>query len=87
MGSRRIRGPEAPVNGADYDSRPQEDRARRHIAYSLIGLLWLLIAAIFSLLATGMIHVADLKEFGTLTGPVVALVSAATGFYYGSRSK
>lgn len=33
----------------------------------------------------GIIAVDEIKEFGVILGPLVALVSAATGFYYGNR--
>ena len=39
------------------------------------------------MLYCGSIKVGDLKEFGVILGPVVTLVSAATGFYYGTKSK
>ena len=68
-----------------YDPRPQEDKARRNIAYALIGLLFLVVFAIIGLVAVGGIDVADIKEFSVIIGPLVALVSAATGFYYGNR--
>ncbi len=70
----------------DYDPRPQEDQARRNIAYLLIGLLWLVIAGILILLAFGTIEIIDIKEFAVIVGPVVTLVSVATGFYYGTKS-
>lgn len=78
--------PPAPKVGGDYDPRPQEDGARRTIAYLLIGLLWLIISGILILLSFGSITVADLKEFAVVLGPIVTLVSAATGFYYGTKS-
>lgn len=75
-----------PHIGPPYDPRPQEDGARRAIAYLLIGLLWVVVGAIFILVAFGSINVADIKEFAVILGPVVTLVSAATGFYYGTKS-
>lgn len=78
--------PPAPKVGGDYDPRPEEDGARRTIAYLLIGLLWLIVSGILILLSFGAITVADLKEFAVLLGPIVTLVSAATGFYYGTKS-
>lgn len=33
----------------------------------------------------GIIAVDEIKEFGVILGPLVALVSAATGFYYGTK--
>jgi len=73
--------------GDPYDPRPQEDGARRIIAYLLIGLLWLTIGAMFVLVGLGTIQVADIKEFAVVLGPVVTLVSAATGFYYGTKTQ
>ena len=80
--------PDAPALGVGdlYDPRPHEDSARRAIAYLLIGLLWLLISGMLILVAFGTVSVADMKEFAVVLGPVVALVSAATGFYYGTKS-
>lgn len=74
-----------PTVGAEYDSRPQEDAARRNIAYLLIGLLCGIILGIFILLLAKTIQLSDIKEFAVILGPVVALVSAATGFYYGTK--
>ena len=76
-----------PELAGDYDSRPVEDLARRHIAYLLIGLLWLVTSAVFILLCFGTVGVTDIKEFAVLLGPIVTLVSAATGFYYGTKTK
>jgi hypothetical protein len=72
--------------GANYDPRPQEDGARRTIAYLLIGLLWVIVSGILILISFGTITVDNIKEFGVVLSPVIALVSAATGFYYGSKS-
>ena len=75
-----------PEVGDEYDPRPQEDNARRTIAYLLIGLLWMVVGAMLALTAFGVINVSDIKEFAVVLGPVVTLVSAATGFYYGTKS-
>ena len=69
-----------------YDPRPTEDKARRRIAYALIALLGMLVFAILYFVWHGKVEVTDIKEFAVLVGPVVTLVSAATGFYYGTRS-
>lgn len=74
-----------PEIGKEYDSRELEDGARRTIAYFLISLLWLTTAAILILLSFEKIEIAELKEFAVLLGPIVTLVSAATGFYYGTK--
>lgn len=75
------------VMGQDYDPRPKEDQARRHIAYLLIGLLIVVVGSILLLVAYGTITVTEIKDFSVVLGPVVTLVSAATGFYYGTKSK
>ena len=71
--------------GTIYDPRPPEDKARRRIAYLLIALLALLIIALLAMVVFGIITVGDIKEFGAILGPLVALVSAATGFYYATK--
>jgi len=76
----------SPQFGKDYDPRPQEDQARRHIAYALIGLLWVVVGGVLILLAFKVITVDETKEFGVIMGPIVTLVSAATGFYYGTKA-
>ena len=72
--------------GIEYDPRPIEDTARKYIAYFLIGLLWVVVGGILILVAFGSIELTDIDEFAVILGPVIALVSAATGFYYGTKS-
>ncbi|MBP2309404.1 hypothetical protein GBZ48_21530 [Azospirillum melinis] len=69
-----------------YNSTIHEDAARKGIAYSLIGILAFVIVAIFFLLYCKKMTVSELKEFAVILGPIVTLVSAATGFYYGTKS-
>lgn len=69
----------------EYDPRPIEDGARRNIAYALIAILGFLIIAIIELLWSNKINLTDLKEFAVILGPIITLVSAATGFYYGTK--
>lgn len=78
--------PSAPEVGRDYDPRPQEGDARRRIAYLLIGLLWLVVSGILIMLSFGSIKVTEVKELGVVLSPLITLVSAATGFYYGTKS-
>jgi hypothetical protein len=84
-------GPDRPHHGkwtpVEYDPRPGDDGARRTIAYALIGLLSVIVVAILLLLAFSVIEADELKDFAVLLGPVITLVSAATGFYYGTKSK
>ena len=75
-----------PRGGAIYDPRPLEDKARRRIAYLLIALLALLGIALLARVVFDIITVDEIKEFGVILGPLVALVSAATGFYYGTKA-
>ena len=72
--------------GDPYDPRPQEDEARRIIAYLLIGLLWVIVGGTFILISFDTISLEHIKELAVILGPVVTLVSAATGFYYGTKS-
>ncbi len=74
-----------PRGGEIYDPRPLEDKARRRIAYLLIALLALVVIALLAMVVFDVISVEDIKEFGVILGPLVALVSAATGFYYGTK--
>ncbi|MBY0498545.1 MAG: hypothetical protein K2P74_02860 [Nitrosomonas sp.] len=76
----------APQVGDKYDPRPHEDGARRKIAYLLIGLLGFVVSGMLILLGLSIISVNDIKEFGVILNPIIALVSAATGFYYGTKS-
>lgn len=70
-----------------YDPRPHEDTARRHIAYALISLLLIICVATFATLWWTDIEIQTvIRVVELLLGPVIALVSAATGFYYGAKS-
>ena len=75
----------APRDGRTYDPRPLEDKARRRIAYLLIALLALMIVALLAGVVFGVIPVNEIEEFDVILGPLVVLVSAATGFYFASK--
>ena len=70
----------APRDGNVYDPRPLEDKARRRIAHLLIVSLALLVIALPTMVVFGVIAVGDVKEFGVILGPLVALVTSATSF-------
>ena len=74
-----------PRGGRTYDPRPLEDKARRSIAYLLIALLGLMIVALLTGVVFGVIPVSEIEEFDVILGPLVVLVSAATGFYFASK--
>lgn len=75
-----------PHGGDTYDPRPLEDKARRRIAYSLIGLFAIVVLVLQAMVIFNAITVDEIKDFGVIVGPLVALVSAATGFYYGTKN-
>ena len=74
-----------PAGGRGYDPRPQEDTARRRIAYHLIVILAVMLFSLLAMVAAGVIGVDDLEKFGILIAPVATLVSAATSSYYANR--
>jgi hypothetical protein len=76
----------------DYDPRPQHDAARRYIAYWLLALLTTLIVCtfggfvLFICLSATKPTFTDFKSLVELVlTPLLTLVSAATGFYFGSQ--
>lgn len=73
--------------GEAYDPRPLEDKARRRIAYLLIGLLALQVTALLAMVAFDVITVEEAREFDVIVAPLGTLVAAATSFYFASRRK
>jgi len=70
----------------DYDPRPREDVARIIIAVSLVALfvfviVWFVVVGTINVDKEPVIH--NLLQL--ILSPLVALVSAATGFYFGSK--
>ena|SRR5882724_5201256 len=81
-------GFDAPKSQA-YDPDQFRDQARRRITYWLLILLTLLVTYAFGGLfliegKPSFEHLKNLVEM--LLGPIIALVSAATGFYFGAQS-
>jgi hypothetical protein len=83
---------QVPIEEKDYDPRPATDGARRIIAYWLLLLLTVLIfAALYffcRLFNTDKPpSFDDIKNMiGFILTPLITLVSAATGFYFGSNN-
>ena len=75
----------APRVAKKYDPKPLDDKARRRIAYLLIALLALHVNALTTMVLLDVIAIEDVKEFGVIIAPLVALVSAATGFYFATK--
>jgi hypothetical protein len=76
--------------GERFDPEPQRELVREKIALGLLGMLAvvLLFAFISIWLSKWLgMEIEMLRTVLTIIfGPLVTLVSAATGFYYGSRS-
>ncbi|SNQ48618.1 conserved hypothetical protein [Frankia canadensis] len=75
------------IEAAPYDPQERLDSVRSYIAFSLIGLLALVVLCSFALLATAHWTHLTLQEVRPLIevifSSVTTLVSAATGFYFG----
>ena len=75
-----------PFKEEKYNPRIQEDSARRRIAYILLGLL--AVVLIWALLSVTFCPDSEQRIVNILQiilGPIIALVSAATGFYFGAK--
>ncbi|MFC3379546.1 hypothetical protein ACFOLJ_27385 [Rugamonas sp. CCM 8940] len=70
-----------------YDPSQYQDKTRSYIAYWLLGLLTVIeLCGFLMLFAVKEPTFDNLKSIlEILFGPVVALVSAATGFYFGAQ--
>ncbi|MEC8081194.1 MAG: hypothetical protein VXY99_05810 [Pseudomonadota bacterium] len=69
-----------------HDSVKHIDNTRSTIAFLLIGLLFLVVIGIFLLVLICRISIEEMAAFGFMLSPIIALVSAATGFYYGQET-
>ncbi len=79
------KGPDSPST-TTYDPRRDREKVRGRIAVLLLALLAGTILGIFLLLWLGTIDVPGAKELlAVLVSPLVGLVGAATGFYYGGK--
>lgn len=78
--------PAAP-GGGSHNARPDDDKARRIIAYGLVALLALYVVAPLVLVAFKIIAVEQVKEFDVTLGQLVTLVMAAVTFYFAARKR
>lgn len=77
------------VQEKPYDPEPGRDQARLWITLWLLGLLTLLVLVTFAalVLIPGVLTFENLKNIlEILLSPLIVLVSAATGFYFGAKS-
>jgi hypothetical protein len=70
-----------------FDPEPQRERLRGWIAISLLGMLAFVLLCSFVSMWIGIDKELLQTVLTIIVGPLIALVSAATGFYYGSRSR
>jgi hypothetical protein len=79
---------EPPFEEKPYDPKPQEDKARRWIAFILLFILGTIVIWTLILVTVNPTYLDTVsKLLQIILGPVIALVSAATGFYFGSKAK
>ncbi len=69
-----------------FDPEPQRERLRGWIAVWLLAMFALVLLCSFISLWAGIDGEKLRTVLTILVGPLIALVSAATGFYYGSRT-
>ncbi len=81
-------GPEPAPKVVTYDPSKDRESMRGTIALSLIGIFAATIAGAFALVWIHPDRSKELHELlGLILGPLVALVGAATGYYFGSQAK
>lgn len=81
----------APGLFTDYDADRSRDTARANITYWLLALFTLLIVGSFLAMYLFLEKKPEFEQLKVMIelilGPLVALVSAATGFYFGAQSR
>lgn len=70
-----------------YDPEKALDDARKNIAYLLIGLLIFVCGAAIVITALDANTDSVFRVLEYILSPIIGLVGAATGFYFGTRSK
>jgi hypothetical protein len=84
------KGPPAPANPPEVTPPTYPDKIRGRIALALIALLTAIVFASFLTIWLGVVFhrldFKDLKDLLTIVfGPLVALASAAVGYYFGGK--
>ncbi|WP_376093565.1 hypothetical protein ACE7GA_25770 [Roseomonas sp. CCTCC AB2023176] len=82
--------PPQPITIA-YEPARDRENVRGHLAYIVVGIFAVLvvatfITAIFAIFGSNGKVEGLLQVVGVLLSPVVALVGAVTGFYYGEKA-
>jgi hypothetical protein len=95
-------GPSLPEETVDLDLGPLDlrnppivegparavEKTRATLAYCLFGLLAAVVGVILGLLAAGTLSPTEFDNIaGVLIAPIVGLLGAATGYYYGRGDK
>ena len=80
--------PAPPPPQKPYDPEPHREKLRGWIALALLGLLALVVLSLLFGFLVNWITAAEIKDVGIiLVSPLVTLVGAVTGFYYGSKTR
>jgi len=71
-----------------YDPNPHRDKMRGRLAMTLVSTLTGTIAGALTIVAFAPTRIEAVSELlGAILGPLVALVGAATGYYFGAREQ
>jgi hypothetical protein len=77
----------APTPTREYERERHLAESRRFIAYWLLGILSGILILAWGTLLTGWVNFQDIQALMTIVfAPIVGLVGAATGFYFGERN-
>lgn len=78
----------AGIGAAPYDPAEDREKIRGRIAIALISLLIGLISLLFVAILVGVVQIDDLdKIVATVLTPILGIVGAVIGFYFGGKSK
>jgi hypothetical protein len=78
----------ANLRASPYDPTEDREKARRLLAYALLGLLTVVVVALLCADFSGWITLADTKDLAaSILSPIVVLVGTALGFYFGGQGK